>query len=236
LAATWARRRAGAFRWGLLALVGVLLVLLGRSLPVQDWAEAAVGPLRRAGPAGALGLGAVYVAATVLMVPGSALTLVAGYVYGAGWGTLLVSVASTTGAALAFLLARTALRDRVRARLATNAKLAALDRAVSDRGALVVFLLRLTPALPFNLLNYALGGTGIRFVPYLLASWVGMLPGTVLYVSLGAALGPRGRLGPYGRVYLAATIAITMGVVLVLGRLSRRALCEVVPPEESEPR
>ena len=100
----------------------------------------------------------------------------------------------------------------------------------------MVFLLRLTPALPFNLLNYALGGTGVGFGPYLLASWIGMLPGTVLYVSLGATLGPRGRLGPAGRWYLAATIAITLVIIVVLGRAARRALRDAVEPVPEERR
>jgi uncharacterized membrane protein YdjX (TVP38/TMEM64 family) len=227
-------RRASAIRLALLALVGVALVVAGRMLPVPAWAEAAVGPLRRAGVLGALAFGVIYAAATVLMVPGSALTLLAGYVYGAGWGTVLVSIASTAGAALAFGLARTALRNAVRRRLASSPKLSALDRAVAQRGALVVFLLRLTPAVPFNLLNYALGGTGVRFGSYVLASWVGMLPGTVLFVSLGAALGPRGRLGPHGRVYLGVVIAVTLGVVVALGRLARRALGDAVEPAGKE--
>lgn len=128
----------------------------------------------------------VYVLAVVLLLPGSVITLGGGWLFGLGQGFLLVSLASTFGATLAFLLGRSFARDWVGARLATMPRFAALDQAIAERGAVVVFLTRLAPIFPFNLLNYALGLTQIRLRQYVLASWLGMMPGTLLYVYLGS--------------------------------------------------
>tara|TARA_E500000178_G_scaffold347278_1_gene400290 strand:+ start:265 stop:939 length:675 start_codon:yes stop_codon:yes gene_type:complete len=128
----------------------------------------------------------VYVLAVVLLLPGSVITLGGGWLFGLGQGFLLVSLASTLGATLAFLLGRSFARDWVGARLATMPRFAALDQAIAERGAVVVFLTRLAPIFPFNLLNYALGLTQIRLRQYVLASWLGMMPGTLLYVYLGS--------------------------------------------------
>ena len=128
----------------------------------------------------------VYVLAVVLLLPGSVITLGGGWLFGLGQGFLLVSLASILGATLAFLLGRSFARDWVGARLATMPRFAALDQAIAERGAVVVFLTRLAPIFPFNLLNYALGLTQIRLRQYVLASWLGMMPGTLLYVYLGS--------------------------------------------------
>lgn len=175
-----------------------------------------------------------YVLATLAFVPGSLLTLAAGAVFGLWKGTALVFAAATTGASLAFLVSRHIARDRVARRVAANPRFGAIDRAVAAEGRRVVFLLRLSPAFPFNLLNYALGITRIRFLDYLLAS-IGMLPGTFLYVYLGkglgslAALGADGRVetGPAGLVLLGVGLVATIAVTTLVTRAARRALAEV---------
>eukprot|EP00873_Tetraselmis_striata_P025691 jgi/Tetstr1/445955/TSEL_033582.t1 len=129
---------------------------------------------------------AAYVAASVLLLPASVLTLGAGYIFGPLTGTGLVSVGATLGAGAAFLVSRGVARPLVEKRLAGNEKLAAVDRAVAAKGAQVVLLLRLSPLFPFSLLNYGLGLSQVRFWPYLGASWAGMLPGTFAYVYLGS--------------------------------------------------
>ena len=120
-------------------------------------------------------------------VPGSVLTLTAGFLFGPLLGTAVVSAASTAGAAAAFLIGRYVARPAVERRIAGNARFAAVDAAIGAQGAKIVLLLRLSPLFPFTLLNYALSLTRIEFVPYVLASWAGMLPGTVAYVALGGA-------------------------------------------------
>jgi uncharacterized membrane protein YdjX (TVP38/TMEM64 family) len=128
----------------------------------------------------------VYVVATVLLLPGSILTLAAGFVFGLPIGVALVSLSSVLGACCAFLTGRYFARDWVASRIAGLPRFNALDRATGKDGFLIVLLVRLTPLFPFNLTNYGLGLTRVTFRDYLIASWVGMLPGTVLYVYLGS--------------------------------------------------
>ncbi len=129
---------------------------------------------------------ASYIVATVLMLPGSILTLAAGFIFGLPTGVALVSLSSVTGAVCAFLVGRYLARDWVRDRITALPRFAALDRAAGEDGLVVVALVRLSPLFPFNLTNYGLGLTSVRFRDYLLASWIGMLPGTVLYVYIGS--------------------------------------------------
>lgn len=126
-----------------------------------------------------------YIVATVLMLPGSILTLAAGFVFGLPIGVALVSLSSVLGACSAFLVGRYLARDWVAEKIAALPRFAALDRAAAGDGFLIVLLVRLSPIFPFNLTNYGFGLTAVHFRHYLLASWIGMLPGTVVYVYLG---------------------------------------------------
>ncbi len=175
-----------------------------------------------------------YAAATVAFLPGSLLTLAAGAIFGVGAGVAYVFVAAVLGSCAAFLVARYLARASVERRLAGNARFASIDRAVGAQGLRIVFLLRLSPIFPFNLLNYALGLTRIRFVDYALAS-VGMLPGTVLYVYSGKVAGDVAALAggaavEKGAAYyavLAIGLVATGVVTLVITRMARRALRHV---------
>jgi uncharacterized membrane protein YdjX (TVP38/TMEM64 family) len=175
-----------------------------------------------------------YAAATVAFVPGSILTLAAGAVFGLGKGVLYVFVAAVLGSAAAFFVSRHLARAVIEQRLMGNARFAAIDRAVSAQGRKIVFLLRLSPVFPFNLLNYALGLTNVRFIDYLVAS-VGMIPGTLLYVYYGklagdvAALagGVAVRKGVAYYAVLALGLTATVLVTALVTRTARRALHDV---------
>lgn len=187
--------------------------------------------VKGAGPAGGVLYSLVYVAATALFFPGLPLTLGAGFIYGAVIGTLVVSPASVAGASAAFLIARYLARDWVARRLKKYPQAAAMDRAIAKNGFKVVVLLRLQPVIPFNMLNYALGLTDIGLREYAFASWIGMLPATILYVYLGSVMGDitdllRGRpeSGIAGRVLLWGGLVAIVVLVWWLGRLARRAL------------
>ena len=135
----------------------------------------------------ALGFFALYVAYTGFSLPGAGLlSLVAGAVFGLLGGTVLVSFASTLGATIAFLVARFLLRDWVQQRFA--GRLAAINRGVARDGAFYLFLLRLTPAVPFFLINLAMGLTPMRAATFYWVSQLGMLAGTVVYVNAGTQL------------------------------------------------
>ena len=210
----------------LLLLIGLMLLL--RALPADQLLEYAKNWIGELGMWGPLALGMIYIVATLLFIPGWILTVTAGAVYGLVTGTVIVSLASTTAAAFAFLIARHLARGRARRRIEQSPKLTAIDEAIGAQGWKIVALLRLSPAVPFSLQNYLYGVTAVRFWPYVLTSWVSMLPGTFLYVylgSMGAAATQKSNGASAGEwtlrvVGLLATIAVTVYVT----RLARRAI------------
>jgi uncharacterized membrane protein YdjX (TVP38/TMEM64 family) len=173
----------------------------------------------------------IYATAEVFMVPGSLLTLTAGALFGVLGGTVVAMIGATLGASLAFLLARYAIRRRVEHWVHASPKLASLDSAVAAEGRKIVFLVRLTPLIPFNALNYALGVTQVRFVDYLIGS-IGMIPGALLYAYYGHVAGDVARLAagtapPRDPAYYALLVAglfATIALSVVLARIARRAL------------
>lgn len=174
-----------------------------------------------------------YVVAAVAFVPGSLLTLAAGAIWGIFPGVPYVFVAAVLGASAAFLVARYLARTAIERRLAGNARFAAIDRAVGAQGRRLVFLLRLSPVFPFNVLNYALGLTSVRFVDFVAAS-VGMLPGTFLYVYYGKLAGDLAALAGGAGVekgtgyYLILIVGLVATVVVttLVTRTARTALRE----------
>jgi pyruvate/2-oxoglutarate dehydrogenase complex dihydrolipoamide dehydrogenase (E3) component/uncharacterized membrane protein YdjX (TVP38/TMEM64 family) len=135
----------------------------------------------------ALGFFAVYVAFTSLSLPAASLmTVLAGAIFGLGWGMLIVSFASAIGATIAMLAARFVLRDWVQGRF--GAQLRGINRGTEKEGAFYLFTLRLIPAVPYFLINLAMGLTPIRIWTFYWVSQVAMLPATVLYVNAGTQL------------------------------------------------
>jgi uncharacterized membrane protein YdjX (TVP38/TMEM64 family) len=124
----------------------------------------------------------LFAAAAVAAVPGSAMTILAGAVFGSVRGVLIVSIASTLGAAVSFLISRYAARSAVERWLRDKETFLRLDRLTREHGAVIVALTRLVPLFPYNLLNYGFGLTGVGFRTYLFWTWLCMLPATVLYV------------------------------------------------------
>ncbi|HEY9162340.1 MAG TPA: TVP38/TMEM64 family protein [Desulfomonilia bacterium] len=124
----------------------------------------------------------LYILATVAAVPGVALSLIAATLFGSFRGVIYVSIGSTVGAALAFLVSRYIARNAVAAWLKNNPRFLKLDAMTEEHGAVIVALTRLVPLFPFNLLNYGFGLTKVRFFTYVFWSWLCMLPGTILYL------------------------------------------------------
>jgi uncharacterized membrane protein YdjX (TVP38/TMEM64 family) len=178
-----------------------------------------------------------YAVATVAFVPGVVLTLAAGAIFGLLEGTLYVFVGATLGASGAFLLGRYVARGAVERRLEGKQRFRAIDGAVGQSGFKIVLLMRLSPVFPYNLLNYALGLTRVRFLDYLLACF-GMIPGTFLYVYYGKLIGDVAAVAAGAEVergweywaFLGAGIAATLVVTWFITRLARRALTEAVEP------
>lgn len=172
-----------------LAVLGGLFALF-RFLPVAAWIEAFKAWVAGQGALGVVAFALAYVG--VSLVPGgpaAVMTLAGGAVFGFVKGTIVVSLSSTLGAMLAYLLARTVLRERTSRMAAASPRFAGLNRAIEKEGGKIVALVRLSPLFPFTVVNYLFGLTPVRPLPYILASWVTMLPGTAAYVYFGSALG-----------------------------------------------
>jgi len=215
----------------LLTLI-IALFLVMRFLPVQQWLGSFNDWVGHMGAAGVFVFILVYAVATVLMAPGSILTIGAGFAFGLWKGFLAVSAGATIGASLAFLVARFIARDKIEAIAQQNEKFRNIDNAIGKQGAKLIFLLRLSPVIPFNLSNYFYGITAVKFWPYVLASWIGMIPGTFLYVYIGTAgkaavaAASGGKAVRHGWQYgtlgvgLVATVAVTIWVT----KIARNAL------------
>jgi uncharacterized membrane protein YdjX (TVP38/TMEM64 family) len=216
-----------------LGLIAALAIAGGRAAAVlprlAEWVSAQ-------GAAAPLLFGAAYIIATVLLVPGSVLTLAAGALFGLWRGTLIVLVSASAGATAAFLIARYLVRARVAARVARDARFAGIDRAIGASGLKIVMLLRLSPVVPFNLLNYALGITSVRVRDFVVAC-IAMLPGTLLYVYYGRVVGDVAALAAGARPDRDLTYYVLLGVGLIatilvsalLARIAKRELRRRAP-------
>jgi uncharacterized membrane protein YdjX (TVP38/TMEM64 family) len=216
----------------LLAIV-VALFLAMKFLPVQQWLRSFNDWVGQMGVAGIFIFIIVYAVATVLLAPGAILTIGAGFAFGLWKGFLAVSGGATLGASLAFLVARFIARDKIEAIAKGNEKFRNIDSAIGKRGAKLIFLLRLSPVIPFNLSNYFYGLTGVKFWPYVLASWIGMMPGTFLYVYIGtagkaavaaAAGGAAVKHGWQYWTFLGVGLAATVIVTIWVTKIARDAL------------
>jgi len=208
----------------------VALALAWRFLPLTAWLRSLEDRVASMGSAGLLVYGAVYIASVLLFVPGIVLTLAAGFLFGFLRGCLLVSASSTIAAALAFLIARHLARARIERWARGRPEFEAIDRAVGENGWKIVALLRLSPLVPFSLSNYLYGLTSVRFAPYVLTSWLAMIPATLVYVSLGAAgrsVGAGTHRTPAEWALLAAGLAATVAVTTTVTRIARRELARV---------
>lgn len=217
---------------GAIALLGVA-VEAAIALPLGAWAGQLVEGIRGAGILGLVVYAVAYVAAALLLLPGSLLTLGAGFAYGPLYGTLLVSPVSVAAASAAFLLGRTVARPWIQKRVEADPRFAAIDAAIGRNGFKIVSLLRLSPVFPFNLLNYALGLTRVGLRDFVLGSFVGMLPGTILYVYIGSLVTSVSALstspdagGTLRQVLYWAGLGATVLVTVYVTRIARRALNE----------
>lgn len=211
-----------------IALLIVGLPLLWWLLPVREWARLSTEWLEQFGLLGALLFGVVYVCFVVVLAPSWPLSVMAGLVYGF-WGIPIVVVSATLGASAAFFLARYGLRKRVASWVQQRPKLQAVDRAIEQQGAKIVILLRLSPAVPFNLQNYVFGVTKIRSASYIVATFFGIIPGTGLYVYLGTL----GQVAATGQeldgprlALLAVGLVATVAAVVLIARKAKQALTE----------
>ena len=196
-------------------------------LPVHAWIDGFVGWIGGLGAWGPVLYALAYALVLVVMAPGGPLSIGAGLAFGM-WGVPVVLAGATAGAGLAFLVSRHVLRGRVRAMVDRRPALRAVDEAVAEGGWRIVGLLRLSPLVPFNLQNYFFGVTRVGFWPYLAATFVGIAPGAVLYVYLGAVGrsigGGAGGSGPAKWALIGLGLVATVAVTVLVGRKARAVL------------
>lgn len=169
----------------LLSCLAVSLIIAAKQLNIEEWLQTSITWIESLGSWGAIAFIIIYNIATLLFIPGSLLTLKGGCLFGVVWGSIYVLIAATIGATFAFIIGRYLTRDWVCRQLEKHPKFKAIDQAVAKQGFKIVFLTRLSPIFPFNLLNYAFGITQVSLKDYILGS-IGMIPGTVMYVYIGS--------------------------------------------------
>ena len=250
-------RRGKAVKFILFTLIAVGLVASVGLLPIKRYLFTLLEWTQGLGSWGPVFVACFYIIAAVFFIPGSVLTLGAGFLFGVVIGTVTVWIGANLGACAAFIVGRTIARNYVAQKVAGNPKFAAIDEAVGKEGFKIVLLLRLSPVFPFNLLNYALGLTKVSFGKYVLANMIGMAPATLMYVYFGSAARSladvavgRVESGSAGQAFfwfgLAATIAVAVFVTRLAGKSlkaaeaslgvsSKSAEANELPPFEEHP-
>ncbi len=176
----------------------------------------------------------IYILSSLCCLPCIPFTLLAGAVFGAGWGTVAVMLGLAGGAAANFLISRRLGRGHLAKRLLSRPKLALVDKAVAREGWRIVALLRLCP-IPFGFSNYVYGLTAIEFWHYLGASMIGLLPGTAVFVYFGA-VGMRSLQSasegtskhPLEYVLMGFALLAALLVFTIVGRIVRGVVVEKV--------
>jgi uncharacterized membrane protein YdjX (TVP38/TMEM64 family) len=197
----------------------------------MDWLAPVVLELSELGLWGTILFILIYVAAAVTLAPAFFLTVAAGAMFGVWRGSLIVFVGASLGASAVYILGQPMSRSRLMARVTRDRRVAAVRDAVRGEGAWVMFLLRLSPLVPYNMLNYALALSGVRYWDFLIAL-VGMIPAIVMYTYYGKVVGDVAALAagvapPRGPEYY-ALLAIGLVAIIVsttmITRAARRAI------------
>jgi uncharacterized membrane protein YdjX (TVP38/TMEM64 family) len=214
-----------------LVITVAIVIVIAKTLNIQGLLHQSLIWVRSLGSLGVIAFIFIYNLATILFIPGSVLTLGGGAIFGLFRGSIYVLIAATIGATFAFLIGRYLSRDRISKLLEKYPKFQAVDRAVGSEGFKIVFLTRLSPLFPFNLLNYAFGITQVSIKDYILGS-IGMIPGTVIYVYIGSLTSDLAMIGMetsqanlqvqwlLNIIGFAATVAVSLYVT----RIARKAL------------
>jgi uncharacterized membrane protein YdjX (TVP38/TMEM64 family) len=209
----------------LLLVAVVVIIIISAKLGVGEKLGALQDWIRSLGVLGPLVFTAVYAGATVAALPGSALSILAGAIFGPVLGVIIVIFAATLGASLAFLVSRYLARSSIEKWLEGNEKFRKLDDLTAKHGDIMVAITRLVPIFPFNLLNYGFGLTRVSFRTYVVWSFVCMLPGTILYVVGSAAVAEAVREGKVPWI-LVVVVALILGIIAVLGRQAMKRIKE----------
>jgi len=225
----WLLRYARIVQVISLVVIVISLAILAQQLPLGQAMTAFVAWVESTGAWGPLTYTFVYVVAVVMLVPGSAMALAAGLLFGLWEGVLIVSLASTAGAAATFLITRNFARQKVADWVAQHPRFSAIDRANEQDGWRIVALLRLAPIVLYSIINYVFGVMPLKFWPYLLTSWLAMLPGSFVNVYVGYLGGAglaRQERPPMDWTLMLAGLVLTLLITLYIVKRAREALRE----------
>lgn len=229
---------------GVAVLAALVVALWQYGDSIQASLQSTLIWIQDLGPLGPILFMGLYVVVTVLFLPASIMTIGGGAIFGAIFGSLYVIVGATIGANLAFLIGRYLARDRVAKLIEGNKAFNAIDRAIAQGGWKFVFLIRLSPAFPFNLLNYALGLTRVSFVHNIIGT-AGIIPGAFAYAYLGSLSGDLLRMTTEESAAATPTqeavtwalriigLIATFAVTIYITKLARKALKEETGEEKA---
>jgi len=197
----------------------------------MDWLAPVLLKLSELGPWGPVLFILIYIVAAVTLAPAFFLTVAAGALFGVGRGSVIVFIGASLGASAVYVLGLPMSRSRLMARMTSDRRVAAVRDAVRGEGAWVMFLLRLSPLVPFNILNYALALSGVRYVDFAIAL-LGMIPAIIMYTYYGKVVGDvaalaAGVTAPRGPEYYALLVLGLVGIILsttLITRAARRAV------------
>lgn len=213
---TTGARGKDIWRLVLFAAVVLSLIVLARVFGLGERLQELRDWIAGMGNLGMVAYVGLYIVAVVAAVPGLPISIAGAAIFGAFKGVILVSIGSTLGASLAFLIARYLARDAVYRRLSENDKFRRLDRLTEQHGAVIVAITRLVPLFPFNLLNYGYGLTRIPFWTYAFWSWLCMLPGTIVYLVGTDALVTAATTGDVPWLIVGVFVVALAGVILAV--------------------
>lgn len=183
-------RKIPAVYW-VLPLTFALIVIAWAFLPMDDWLDQLSRWVDSLGLWGIVVFAIIYIVATTALIPGAPLSIMGGLLF-TWWALPLVWVSAVIGAAIAFVIARYLAKKSAQKVTRSNQSFNAIDRVLVEDGWKIVMLVRLSPLVPFNLQNYFFGTTNIQFWHYICATAVGIIPGSTMYVYLGAAASAAG--------------------------------------------
>ncbi|MCP4849141.1 MAG: TVP38/TMEM64 family protein [Verrucomicrobiaceae bacterium] len=219
-------RKTFSLKWLIIIILATLTIWAILTPDINSQLQEMMSSIRSLGYWGALLFTLVYVAATVILIPGPILTLGAGATFGLWKGFLLVSLASTLAASTAFLVGRHLARDWIWKKIADNSRMAGIKAAIDRDGWKIVGLSRLSPMIPYTILNYFLSLTHVRFTHYVIASWIGMMPGTFAYVYLGSlgAIDTQHEKSAMEWTLLCIGIIATLVVTVLISRIAGKVM------------
>jgi uncharacterized membrane protein YdjX (TVP38/TMEM64 family) len=198
--------------------------------PVGEWIRAAVTWVRGTGALGVIVFSLVFIALGLTMLPTTAMYLAAGMLYGTVWGALLMNSLGVVVELCTLLIVQTSLRKHIEHAIEHRPKLQALDRAIRERSLSILFLLRLSPLMPFGILNYALAMTKVPLWKRLVTNFFGMLPCTLMITYVGSFLSSVTQLSDaqppslWKHVAIWTGLATSLAATLLAARATKHAL------------